>query len=78
MWPKGLNRQQYTEACQIADMPEGSDKERAKRAWSKLHSKRWPRVLFRGNPDAHDICEKSGGRGNVIQFPGKYLIAGLS
>lgn len=76
MWPKGLNRQQHTEACQIADMPEGPDKERAKRTWSKFHGKRWPRVLFRGNPDARDHCERALGS-NVIPFPGRHLIESL-
>jgi hypothetical protein len=61
-------------------MADGPKKEKAKKAWAKKHKfSRFPRVLFRGNPDARDRCEKRGEpASDVFDHPGRYLIEPLA
>jgi len=73
------NKQQLLEAYKIADMADGPAKEQAKTDWAKRHDfSRWPRVLFRGNPDVRDFVEKQDPDIDAIANPGRYLIESLS
>jgi len=78
MLPRGLNHVQYDEACRIQDMVDGPPKERAKRKWRERHGLKWPRCLFRGNPDVRDYCEKSKQTNDILEHPGHYLIDSLT
>lgn len=66
----------YEGACVVADMADGPEKEKAKKAWAKKYNfSRFPRVLFRGNPNARDYCERSPDSGiNISNTPGRFLI----
>ncbi len=69
----------YEEACAIADLADGPDKEKAKKKWAKRHKfSRFPRVLCRGNPDARDHCEGSHDFEEILAHPGRYRVDPLS
>jgi len=77
MRPIGVSGEQLREAYAIDDMPEGSAKKKAKRAWEKRYRIRWPRALFRGNPDARDHCERRSPQNDVLMNPGRFLVDSL-
>jgi hypothetical protein len=78
MRPVGINDEQLKEAYTIDDMPEGREKKKAKRAWERRYKIRWPRVLFRGNPEPRDHCEKRSPCNSILTNPGRFLIDSLS